>query len=1280
MRRKPWSFALTTALAASLLTGTPPASAADATTAVAAGPISRPITANAPIPADAVVDQFDRAALGSDWQVLAPDNDHWSLTEQPGVLRIHSLKGDTYQTDNSARNLFLMDVPSGDFEVVAEFAAPVSLDFQSAGILAWQDWDNYVRTGLAHVGFAGGDVIETDTEVKASFSASFTPRAGSTGETLRLARKGDEFTSSYWDGSAWVEAAKVTAALDVRQVGLFALSAQDGTSLTADFDYFAVKAAEGAPAAPSGPFTLRATGTATPYLSADGDGRVTATDAPGMTSLALTAEAVTGDGGGADGSAGQVRLKDLAGHGYLRVGADAALRLGDTPDAFQIVDAGGGKVRLTVGDRSVAVVDGRLVAGDETTRFQIERYAADIGELKVDTAAAGTEVGDDLYGIFYEDINHAADGGLYAELVQNRSFEFDSTDNRSYTGLTAWTKIERGGATGTIAVSGDRPLNDYNRNHLRLDITAPGSGGGVGVSNSGFNRGLAVQAGKKYDLSFFARRTTGGPVKVSIESADGSKTYGGAALDVRSADWQKYQATITASETTDTARLVVLADGTGRADFDMISLFPRDTFKGRSNGMRKDIAETIAALKPRFLRFPGGCVTNVGTYDPYSDRQDRRRIYQWKETIGPVEERPTNFNFWGYNQSYGIGYHEYFQFAEDLGAEPLPVLSVGVNGCNENRPLTDEARLARWVQDTLDLIEFANGPKSSEWGAKRAALGHPEPFGLKYIGLGNEEIYDEFFTNYPKFADAIRAEHPDIKIITNSGQTSQGAWFDRMWQFARDQKADLVDEHYYNDPSWFLANNHRYDSYDRNGPKVFVGEYASKGNTLYNALTEASYLTGIERNADVVELASYAPLLANVDYVDWAPDLIWFDNDEVYGSPSYYVQRMFSRNVGDRVLPSTFRASPLPVADIKGGIGLGSWSTQVRYDDVKVTAADGTVLFSDDFSGDASRWTPGAAGAWSVEDGAYVQSADVIDARTTAGSTDWSNYTLEVTARKTGGAEGFLVMFGVRGTGDFYWWNLGGWNNTQSAIEKATDDAKSSIATSGTTIETNRDYKIKIQVAGRRITTWLDGQKINDFTDNATVEPLYQVVSKDDDTGDIVIKAVNAQDTAVRAAVDLDSSGIGGAKIAPKATVTSLTGDPADGNSIAEPTRVAPVEREMTGFSSSFTYDFPAHSVTFIRLGKDRRAEAKMTAHASPEQVKQGKKVQIHVSVPGGTGRVTVSEGAVILGEITLNRGGQGKTELGHDLPPGTHRLTIAYAGDARHAPATTTLTLVVKP
>lgn len=1118
--------------------------------------------ADAPIPAGAAVDQFDGTALGPDWDVLNPDPTRWSLTERPGYLRVQSLTGDTHQATNNARNLFLQDIPAGDFEVVTKVEAPVSLDYQSAGILAWQDTDNYVRASLAHVGFAGGQVLENALEVGAAFSSTFTARPGSTSEVLKLTRAGDVFTTSYWDGTAWVQAAQVTAALDVQKVGVYALSAQNGTAVTADFDYFALVAPQGQPVVPAEPFALEGAGG--PYLSIGRNGVVAATARRSATQLAVRAAA---------GAGGTVTLTDIATGRYLTVRADGRLAVGSTPYPFLIRDTGGGKVRVEVAGGYLAVVGDQLRVAQTPTKLVVRPYTTG-GELAADADAAGTRMSDRLYGIFYEDINQAADGGLYAELVRNRSFEFNTVDNPGYTGLTGWSKVERGGATGTVAVAAAEPLNDKNLNYLRLDA-------GIGVSNAGFNSGIVVREGSSYDFSVWARTTspTGTPLAVAVESADGATVFGTTRVTVRSDTWTKYAGRLTATGSTSAGRLVVLAEGAGTVLLDMVSFFPRDTFKGRANGMRKDIAKKIAALEPSFLRFPGGCVTNVGNYEPFPDR---RRTYRWKETIGPVEQRPTNFNFWGYNQSYGIGYFEYFQFAEDVGAEALPVVSVGVNGCGENRPLAED-QLGPWVQDTLDLIEFANGSVHTEWGAVRAAMGHPKPFGLEYVGLGNEEIYPEFYRNYPHFARAIEAAYPDIKIVTNSGQTSSGTIFDRGWEFAREQGADLVDEHYYNSPEWFLSNNDRYDSYDRSGPKVFVGEYASRGNAFSNALAEASYLTGIERNSDVVELASYAPLLANVDYVDWTPDLIWYDNDQVYGSTSYYVQKMFSDNVGDAVVPSTYTpptsGPPTTPPDIAGAVGLATWNTQAVYDDVKVTAADGTVLFADDFSAGASAWSP-LTGSWSVQDGAYVQTSGATDARSTTGSVDWSNYTLEATARKTGGAEGFLVMFGVKDTGTYYWWNLGGWGNTTSAIEKATAGAKGNIATSGHTIETGRTYQIKITISGRTITTYLDGIKVNEVVDDlGTVEPLYQVVTRDDN-GDVVVKVVNARDTAARTTVAVD-----GIRRGSTGTVTSYTSEsPSDMNTLAEPTKAVPITYRESGLGRRFAYDFPAHSVTFIRL------------------------------------------------------------------------------------------------
>ncbi|MGP3973592.1 alpha-L-arabinofuranosidase C-terminal domain-containing protein [Streptomyces sp. 8N114] len=541
--------------------------------------------------------------------------------------------------------------------------------------------------------------------------------------------------------------------------------------------------------------------------------------------------------------------------------------------------------------------------------------------LTVDAGERGPDIDKSMYGVFYEDINRAADGGLYAELVQNRSFEYDKADNEQYTPMTAWTAS--GPGTAQVA-NDDARLNTRNRNYLRASLT--GGNEDFRLTNSGYNSGLAVRKGERYDFSVWARtdRPSGTPLTVSLtdaKSAADAKSAGALAeplrLTARGDRWAKYTGTLTAEQTSNDGRLTVAAGGSGTLRLDEVSLFPRKTFKNRPNGMRPDLAQKIADLDPGFLRFPGGCLVNTGSHKGYEAPDfERRRSYQWKDTIGPVEQRATNANVWGYNQSYGLGYYEYFQFAEDTGAMPLPVVPALVTGCGQNKVTDDPALLKRHIQDTLDLIEFANGPTTSEWGAKRAEMGHPKPFGLTHLEVGNEEnLPDEFHARFKEFRKAIEAKYPDITVISNSGPDDSGQVFDRHWELNRQSGVDMVDEHYYNSPEWFLENNDRYDNYDRKGPKVFLGEYASRDNRFRNALAEAAFMTGLERNADVVKLASYAPLLANEDYVQWKPDMIWFNNHASWGSASYETQKLFMNNVGDRVVPSTASGTPSAPAE-----------------------------------------------------------------------------------------------------------------------------------------------------------------------------------------------------------------------------------------------------------------------------------------------------------------------------------------------------------------------------
>jgi alpha-L-arabinofuranosidase/regulation of enolase protein 1 (concanavalin A-like superfamily) len=1131
-------------------------------------------------------DDFAGSALDPRWQVV--NEEPGKISVSGGALHLEGQPGDTYQGVNTAKNVVMIDVPAGDFTATTTVSAPVARVYQGAGLIAWKDIDNYVRSGLTFVGglSPSGVAIENDVETGASFSAvKFTDRPGSTGETIRMQRTGDTITTSVYDAAtaAWLPAGSTTVSFDTTQIGLYALAAQDGTVLPAAFDSFTIEYAEGADVTPSGPFVLQASGAA-PYLVADGSALTLTSEQP-TASLRLHA-ADLGDGAlGISADAGPLVVSD----GVLGIGA-----AGSDPTPLRLTDAGGGKLVLRLASDDTAYLaagdGGSLVVGTEAAavRFVLSEVDDSVASLSIDGDGAGASISDTMFGIFYEDINYAADGGLYAELVRNRSFEFNASDRSGFTGMTAWQVLDRSaqGTTATV-VDDDTRLNAMNRNHLRLDAKAAGDG----IRNIGFNNGFAVKSGATYDGSLWVRSTTAQDLTVRVESADGSAVLASAQVSVDGSDtWAKYPFTLTAAQTTDAGRLVVLAGAPSVIGLDMVSVMPDDRWVGAVNGksvLRKDLAEKIASMKPSFLRFPGGCVTNVGTFRSYEESgyTDRRRTYQWKETIGPVEERPTNWNFWGYNQSYGIGYLEYLEFAEDLGAEPLPVLSVGANGCGSTIPeMHDSALIDRWVDDTVDLIEFANGGLDTEWGARRAALGHPKPFGLKMIGLGNEENTTTFEANFPKFRDAIKAKYPDIKIVSNSGPAPSGTRFDTLWNFDRQQKVDLVDEHYYMDPSWFLANTHRYDSYDRTGPKVFLGEYASKGNTFGNALAEASYMTALERNADVVRLASYAPLLANESNVQWSPDAIWFDNDESWESPNWKVQKMFGNNVGDQVVPSTFDGAVNQPADIKGGVFLSTWSTAAAYDNVKVTAnATGATLFSDQFA-DGSQWSP-QSGTWAVDgSGRYVQSStSVNDARsivTDAYSKDWSNYTLELDATKLSGNEGFLIGFGATGTNNFYWWNLGGWNNTRMALQRANGGGASEVkAVENTSITTGQTYHVKVVVDGHTISLYLDGQLQMTYDQSDASEKLFQVVTRDQATGDIVAKVVNNATKPVRTQVEVTD-----AQIEPTGTVIQLAASPSATNTKANPDNVTPVQRPVSGLSNSFQYEFPASSVTFLRM------------------------------------------------------------------------------------------------
>ena len=517
------------------------------------------------------------------------------------------------------------------------------------------------------------------------------------------------------------------------------------------------------------------------------------------------------------------------------------------------------------------------------------------------------EISDLLMGIFFEDINYSADGGLYAELIQNRDFEYDPSDregDKNWNSTHSW-KLEGENATFTISTSD--PIHPNNPHYAVLKTNQPGAA----LTNTGFD-GIALKVGEKYDFSLFARIPEGsksGKLLVRLVDADGT-VQGETTVTVSSRSWKTYKAVLTAKASADT-RLELRPQSAGEIELDMISLFPQNTFKGRKNGLRPDLAQTLADMHPRFVRFPGGCVAHG---------DGLKNIYQWKNTIGPLEARKPARNLWGYHQSMGLGYYEYFQFCEDIGAEPLPVLAAGVpcqnsachgdlrGGQQGGIPMSE---MGAYIQDILDLIEWANGDaRKTKWGKIRAESGHPKPFNLKYIGIGNEDlITDVFEERFTMIYLAIKEKYPEMIVVGTVGPFNEGTDYVEGWKLADKLGVPMVDEHYYQSPGWFLHNQDFYDKYDRSKKtKVYLGEYAThisgRRANMETALTEALYLAALERNGDVVHMTSYAPLLAKDGRTQWNPDLIYFNNREVRPTTGYYVQKLYGQNAGDHYIPS----------------------------------------------------------------------------------------------------------------------------------------------------------------------------------------------------------------------------------------------------------------------------------------------------------------------------------------------------------------------------------------
>ena len=792
---------------------------------------------------------------------------------------------------------------------------------------------------------------------------------------------------------------------------------------------------------------------------------------------------------------------------------------------------------------------------------------ADPGKLTVQVNKPGITISPMFYGLMTEEINHAFDGGLYGELIQNRAFK-DDAQNPAH-----WSLVTGGDAAGTIALDTSKPVaGTALTNSLRLDVTAVKTGQRVGVANDGY-WGIPVKPSTTYRVSFYACAGPNftGPLTVGIESNDGAAVAATAQVTGIGADWKQYTATLTTGSDAapSTAnRFVISAQNPGTVWLSQVSLMP-PTFNDRPNGSRIDLMQKMGDMQPAFLRMPGG---------NYLEGNSMAERFDWKKTVGPIDQRPGHQGPWGYRSTDGFGLLEMLEWCEDLHMQT--VLAVFAGFALNHEHVVAGPELTPYVQDALDEIEYMTGDASTTWGARRIQDGHPKPFPLTYVEIGNEDFFDNsgsYDGRYAQFYDAIKAKYPKLQMIATRGDV-------------KGHIVDVVDDHYYRSAAEMARDSGHYDKYDRKGPKIFVGEWAStEGSptpTLQAALGDAAWMTGMERNSDLVVIEAYAPLLVNVNKNarQWGTNLIGYDALNSFGSPSYYVQKMFAANTGNVVLPTEVTpqttetaAAPLP----SGKIGVATWATQAEFRKPLVTN-DGNVLYYKDFAQGATDWAFGA-GQWAASDGVLQQTSDSTNNRATAGDPQWTDYTYHVQARKLSGREGFLIAFHYLDDNNLVWWNIGGWGNTRTALEQIHNGSNTQLGPNvPVTVETGRWYDIAIAVHGRHIRCYLDGNLIEEADDTPPTPPapLYAVASRVSATGDVIVKVVNTSATAQQLQVALQGAG----SVAKTATALVLSGDPADMNSLEAPEKVAPQTLTLTDAGSSFLHEFPAHSVTVLRL------------------------------------------------------------------------------------------------
>lgn len=824
--------------------------------------------------------------------------------------------------------------------------------------------------------------------------------------------------------------------------------------------------------------------------------------------------------------------------------------------------------------------------------------------IEIDAAKLGATVSPMLHGIFFEEISHGGEGGLYAELIQNRGFEESRlplgttlADSFIVPGRTPHFMLPNNGIsdwkmewplksqwpawslqTGTqsnisLSLSQSNPLNSATPNALQVDISTINKKGKNNLVNDGF-WGINTVKGDIYNGSFFARtdQRYKGPVTVSLQSEDGRVLAASTISSVSGTSWKKYQYKLIARQSDAKAKFVLSFAGTGTVWLDMVSLFPAKTFKNRPNGLRLDLAQYIADLKPAFVRWPGGCfVEGINT----------ENTPNWKKSLGPVEKRPGTYSVWGYWSSDGFGYHEYLQFCEDIHAAALYVFNIGISCEFRSGTFIPDEKVDSLVQDILDGIEYAVGPVTSKYGKLRAANGHPKPFPLKYVEIGNEQHGPRYAERYNRFYKAIKGKYPQIKIMASMGIG------DVNKHTTDSMKAiDMVDEHAYKPAGWAMRNYNHFDKYKRGNWDMYVGEYATNSGVgagnMNAALSDAVYIMSMERNSDLVKMSSYAPLLVNVNDVDWPVNLINFDASKSFARISYYAIKLFNENKPTQnintqtIIPEQKSKTPL----FSGSIGLATWDTQSDYKDIEVIQ-DGKVVYKSDFIKKADEWNL-VRGNWQVQDSALSQTVEGEQRLAWLKNHSFDTYTLKLKARKKSGYNAFIIPFAVKDDNTQLRAHIGSWLNSNAVFESVTNGFDiASISESkklDQPIETDRWYDITLEVANDQVDCYLDGKLLMTYKEP---QQFFSIAGIDEKTGDIIIKAVNASGKPYDATIELN----GLPSLMPTGELISISAPSPDvENSFENPRQYVAVKEIIKGIQPAFAFSFKPYSINVLKL------------------------------------------------------------------------------------------------